>query len=491
MKLKEVFSGIPVVSFSGNKEKIITEISYSSKTVNSGHMFSALKGEKTDGLNFVDEAVSRGAAAILSEQKKPDKFTGNWIQAFDARETLALCSANFFGHPSQNMKTLGITGTKGKTTVSYLIEEILKQAGFKPGLIGTIFYRGPGLSRKAVRTTPEAPDLQRMMKTMLAKGATHNILEISSHSLEMKRPVGIDFDVAIFTNLSGEHLDYHRSMEKYFSSKKKLFSLNRKSMAVINTDDPWGQKLAAQLPGGIITCSLESDTALVYAKQYSFIEKGIELSVKFPAGSLSLSSPLLGKPNIYNILTAVAAALTLKVPLTAIKAGIAELKGVPGRFEKIENPFGFHIFVDYAHTDNPLKNLLETARTLCKGQIILTFGAGGDRDKTKRSRMGKIAGKLSDWTIITSDNPRSEDPLSIISQIEEGIKITGPGKYEIQPDRKTAVKTALSKAKKGDYILIAGKGHEDYQITGNKTIHFDDKEVVREILKDMEAKQLG
>ena len=485
MKLQEIFTDLPLIHFHGDANAEIKEITYSSRNVHPGYLFAALKGIKTDGFFYVDEAKAKGAAAILSERPKPGDIHGNWIQVADARESMALCAANFFSHPSREMKVVGITGTKGKTTVSYLLEGIFKAAHFQPGLFGTIEYRGPGLSETAKRTTPEAPDLQRMIRQLRDHGATHCVMEISSHSLEMKRAVGIDFDAAIFTNLSGEHLDYHKTMDNYFEAKKKLFSLNPKSIAVINVDDTWGKKLFEKLPMEKISYGLEPD-AMIRAETFSFNPDGTEATVKIPAGHLSISSPLLGKPNLYNILSALTAALSLNVPHSAIKKGISTVKTVPGRFEKIANPFGLHIFVDFAHTDDALRNLLETARRLSSGRVLLIFGAGGDKDKSKRPRMGEFAGKLADWTILTSDNPRSEEPLAIITDIELGIKKTGPQKYTIQPDRKKAIREILSMGKKDDYILIAGKGHEDYQVIKDKIIHFDDAEVVRELLADME-----
>ncbi|MCK4758648.1 MAG: UDP-N-acetylmuramoyl-L-alanyl-D-glutamate--2,6-diaminopimelate ligase, partial [Candidatus Aminicenantes bacterium] len=318
---------------------------------------------------------------------------------------------------------------------------------------------------------------------MHAHGVTHCFMEVSSHALDLKRVIGIEFDVVVFVNLSGDHLDYHQTMEKYFEAKRRLFFLNhKKRTAVVNGDDPWGKKLILQLSKGTKTYGLDPG-AMVRGENFVLNEKGIEVTVIYPEGHFSISSPLLGKPNLYNILASMAVALTLNLPISAIQKGIASLTGVPGRFEKIENSFGFHVFVDYAHTDDALKNLLETVREFNPKRIILIFGAGGDRDKTKRPRMGEAAGTLSDWAIITSDNPRSEDPLAIISDIEKGIKKTGTQNYEIIPDRRAAIEHALSIGEKGDYILVAGKGHEDYQILGDKTIHFDDAEVIREILE--------
>lgn len=490
MKVKDVLQGIPVVKVHGSQDEEIQGISYSSQSVESGFLFAALRGEKTDGFHFIPEALSRGAAAILSDRPKPEEFETSWIQVQDARKSLALCSANFFQHPSRKLKVVGITGTKGKTTITYMIESILKAADFKPGVIGTISYRGPGLDTTARRTTPEAPDLQRFMQNMVTHSATHCVMEVSSHALELERVTGIDFDVAVFTNLSGEHLDYHNTMERYFEAKKKLFYLpaQKKVTAVINADNPWGQKLIEDLHMGAITYGLDP-RALVRAEEYSLSEDGIKLAIKHPAGKMKISSPLLGRPNLYNILAAVATALILKVPEAAISKGITSLHGIPGRFEKIPNSRGMHIFVDYAHNDDALRQLLETAKELAKEKTIVVFGAGGDRDISKRSRMGEAAGRLADYAIITSDNPRSEDPLAIIAEIERGMKKSGSKQYEVIPDRKEAIARALGIGRPGDYILIAGKGHEDYQILKDRTIHFSDTEVVKELLSKKEKKE--
>ena len=482
MKLKDLLEGVPYVRFNGNEREEIQGIAYSSKDVQPGFLFAALKGEKKNGFEFIDEALLNGAAAFLSEKPKPKNFGKTWLQASDAREALALCSANFYSQPSQKMKVVGITGTKGKTTITYLLEEILKKSHFLPAVIGTISYRGPSIKISAERTTPEAPDLQRMLAEMLAQEVTHCLIEVSSHALDLRRVLGIGFDIALFTNLSGDHLDYHHTMERYFEAKKKLFFLNHnKRAAVINSDDPWGKKLISELPSGAVTYGL-GPGAHIRGENFKLTEKGIELSAKYPAGELPVSSPLLGKPNLYNILASIAVALSLNIPVSAIKEGIASLQEVPGRFEKIKNTLGLHIFVDYAHTDEALKNLLETIRELNPKRIILIFGAGGDRDKTKRPRMGEVAGNLADWTILTSDNPRSEDPLAIISDIEKGIKKTGAKNYKILPDREEAIEHALSFGEKGDYILVAGKGHEDYQIIKDKIIPFKDADVIRGIL---------
>ncbi len=492
MKIKDLLQDIPTVHFSGKQDAEIRGIAYSSQDVESGYLFAALRGENKDGFHFIPEAISKGATTILSEKTMPSEFDINWIQVQDARKSLALCSANYYHHPSHQLKVIGITGTKGKTTTSYLLEAILKSANFLPGVIGTISYRGPGLNITATRTTPEAPDLQKLLKNMVEQASTHCVMEVSSHSLELDRVTGIDFDVAVFANLSGEHLDYHQTMERYFEAKKKLFFLptQKKTMAVINTDDSWGKKLLDALHMGAITYGLEPG-AMIRAEKYSLSEKGINLVVKYPAGQMQISSFLLGRPNLYNILAAVSSALVLKVPEPEIAAGIASLPGVPGRFERIQNSSGLNIFVDYAHNDDALRQLLETAKELAQKKTILVFGAGGDRDKSKRSRMGEVAGRLADYSIITSDNPRSEDPLVIIAEVERGMKKSGNEQYEVIPDRKDAIARALDMGQPGDYILVAGKGHEDYQIIKDRIIHFNDAEVIRELLEKRRKIQIG
>jgi UDP-N-acetylmuramoyl-L-alanyl-D-glutamate--2,6-diaminopimelate ligase len=486
MKLSDVLASVPGVNINGNPEENISGISYSSKAVKPGDLFAALKGEKVDGYDFIGEALDRGASVFLSGRKKPEGFGKTWITANHPREALALCAANLYAHPSEELKVVGITGTKGKTTITYILEAILKKAELNVGVIGTISYRSPGIRHEAERTTPEAPDLQDMLRQMVDSGVTHCIMEVSSHSLELCRVAGISFDIVVFTNLSGEHLDYHHTMDNYFEAKKKLFQTSsRKKMAVINCDDPWGEKLLSQIEIDSITYGA-SPAALVRAESVTFSQEGLEMAIKYDEGKMSVSSHLLGKPNMYNILASIASALLWNVPPQAIQEGIAALEGIPGRFERISNTLGYNIFVDYAHTDDALKNLLETAKELNYGRIILVFGAGGDRDRQKRPRMGEVAGLLADWTILTSDNPRTEDPVTILRDIEEGIKRTGPDKYELEPDRKLAIHKALSVAQNGDCVLVAGKGHEDYQVLKDKVIPFKDADVIQSFLKEME-----
>jgi UDP-N-acetylmuramoyl-L-alanyl-D-glutamate--2,6-diaminopimelate ligase len=487
VRLEDVLRDIPIVARAGAASGDISGIAYNSRAVRPGFLFAALPGAARDGLDFVAEALGNGAAAVLSAWPKPPAVDTAWVQVADAREALALAAANFYGHPSDRMKVVGVTGTKGKTTTSFVLEEILRTAGAATGLIGTIEYRRPGWKMDAPRTTPESSDLQALLREFLDAGVSHCVMEVSSHALEQKRVWGVSYDVAVFTNLSGEHQDYHPTMEAYFEAKKKLFFLDHKrSAAVVNWDDPWGQKLVAELPMTTVTFGLEP-AAIVRALKYVPSESGIDTQVSYPGGVMRVQSPLVGRHNLYNLLAAVGAALALSVAPADIVKGIAALKGVPGRFERVPNRRGLQIVVDYAHTDNALENLLMTAREFKPRRVILVFGAGGDRDKDKRERMGRVAARLADWTVLTSDNPRNEDPGAIIAAIEKGFAKEAVRTYEVEPDRKKAIVRALATANKGDVVLIAGKGHETYQIFRDRTIHFSDMEVVEEALRGMEA----
>ena len=487
MKLEDVLRGISVIARGGAWGEEIKGIAYNSKVVRSGFLFAALPGAARNGMDFVAEAVGQGAAAVLSAWPRPPAVDAVWIQVADAREALALAAANFYGHPSDRMKVVGVTGTKGKTTTTFILEEILRASGAPTGLIGTIEYRRPGWTMAAPRTTPESSDLQALLRDFLDAGVTHCAMEVSSHALEQKRVWGVSYDVAVFTNLSGEHLDYHPTMETYFDAKKKLFFLDHKrSAAVVNWDDPWGQKLVAELPMKTVTFGLEA-AAIVRSLKYVPSEDGIDAQVTYPGGMMRIQSALVGRHNLYNLLAAIGAALALGIGPADIIRGIASLKGVPGRFQRVPNRRGLQIVVDYAHTDAALESLLMTAREFKPRRIILVIGAGGDRDKGKRERMGRVAARLADWTVLTSDNPRSEEPESIIAAIEEGFAKEAVRAYEVEPDRRKAIVRALATANKGDIVLVAGKGHEDYQIFKDRTVPFSDVEAVEETLRKMEA----
>jgi UDP-N-acetylmuramoyl-L-alanyl-D-glutamate--2,6-diaminopimelate ligase len=485
MKLRDVLKDIPVLAGGGTGDEEIAGIAYNSKSVRPGFLFAALRGAARNGMDFVAEAAGNGAAAVLSAWPKPPSVAAAWVQVADAREALALAAANFYGHPSDRMKVVGVTGTKGKTTTTYVIEEVLKAAGAAPAVVGTIEYRRPGWKVAAPRTTPESSDLQALLREFLDAGVSHCVMEVSSHALEQKRVWGVSYDVAVFTNLSGEHLDYHPSMEAYFEAKKKLFYLNHKrNAAVVNWDDPWGQKLVAELPMATVTFGLEP-AAIVRAVKFAMTEAGIDAQVSYPGGVMRLQSALVGRHNLYNLLAGAAAALSLNIAPADIVKGVAALKGVPGRFERVPNDRGIQVVVDYAHTDSSLEHLLTTAREFKPRRVILVFGAGGNRDKDKRERMGRVAARLADWTVLTSDNPRSEDPDAIISAIEQGFAKEAVKAYEVEPERRKAIVRALATASKGDIVLIAGKGHENTQIFKDRTVHFSDIEVVEETLREM------
>lgn len=487
MRLDDILDGLSIIARGAFGEESISGIAYNSKSVRPGFLFAALRGAARNGMDFVGEAVGNGAAAVLSSWPKPPAVDVPWIQVADAREALALAAANFYRHPSDRMKVIGITGTKGKTTTTFVLEEILRTAGASPGLIGTIEYRRPGRRAAAPRTTPESSDLQALLRDFLDAGVSHCVMEVSSHALEQKRIWGVSYDVAVFTNLSGEHLDYHANMDAYFEAKKKLFFLDHKrSAAVVNGDDPWGQKLVAELPMTTVTFGFDP-AAIVRALKYVPSEDGIDAQVTYPGGVMRIRSSLVGRHNLYNLLAAIGAALTLNIAPDDIAGGIAALKGVPGRFERVPNRRGLQIVVDYAHTDTALESLLMTAREFKPRRIVLVFGAGGDRDRDKRERMGRVAARLADWTVLTSDNPRSEDPDAIIAAIAQGFVKEAVRAFEVEPDRRKAIARALAAANKGDIVLIAGKGHEDYQVFKDRTVPFSDVAVVEETLRGMEA----
>lgn len=488
MKLSELLKDVRVVSLAAASDPDITGIAYSSKVVEPGNIFIALKGQRADGHDFLPEALARGVAAIVSERPRPAEIDRAWVQVLEAREAMALLAANFYDHPSSRLKVVGITGTKGKTTITYILEEILNSAGFRPGVVGTVEYRWAGRQYSAERTTPEAPDIQKFLRQMVEEGVSHCLMEVSSHSLELKRVWGIGFDVAVFTNLSGEHLDYHQTMENYFEAKKKLFFLNHKRQAsIVNIDDPWGEKLLSELPMQTISFGFRPE-AVVRAEKFTINQEGMTATVSSPLGQLTFTSSLIGKHNLYNFLAAISAALVLSIPVPDIMKGISSVKRIPGRFENVPNSLGIKVIVDYAHTDGALENLLQAVRSLNPKKVILVFGCGGDRDRLKRPRMGEVAARLADWTIITSDNPRSEEPEQIISEIEEGFRRLGNHNYEKIVDRRRAIEAALVMARKGDWVVVAGKGHENYQIFKDRTVPFSDVETAREIIDSLEKK---
>ena len=486
MKLGQLLQGLKRLSFSGDETLNITDLAYHTANVRPGSCFVAISGFKADGHQYVGEAVRKGATAVIVERDVAVPKNVSKIVVEDSRDCLARLSAMMFGEPTKNLRLVGITGTNGKTTTAYLIDSIWRAAGLKTGLLSTIAYRVGGELLEAERTTPESYDLQKMFQQMVKQGVSDCVMEVTSHALDLKRVVGCHFDGAIFTNLSQDHLDYHKDMESYFACKAKLFrerlvvSEKKSLFAVLNWDDSHGRTLAGGLPAKIWRYSLYGKTDVhITAMQSGW--HGLKMDVKTPCGVLTLSSPLIGEFNAGNILAALTAALAMETPLEQIALGIASFEGVPGRLEKITNKKGIHVFVDYAHTPAALENVLHTLKALKPARIITVFGCGGDRDRLKRPLMGAAVDRFSDAAIITSDNPRSENPEAILREIQAGFQ-TGKEFLTIA-DRRDAITKAISMAKEGDCVLIAGKGHETYQELENVRYPFDDRKIAKEILK--------
>ena len=488
VRLAALVRGVDVKTPPAQGDCAISGIAYDSRKVIPGSLFVAIPGEKTDGNNFVGEAIARGAVAVASEQPRPPMFPAQavWLEVLRARKALAILAANFFGRPAETLKLVGVTGTNGKTTISYLVDSILGAAGRQAGLFGTIVHRiGPGQGQiEATRTTPESLDLQSFLAGVVRAGGTHAVLEASSHALAMDRLWGCPFAVAVFSNLTRDHLDYHKTLDDYFAAKRRLFEgagAPPPAAAVINTDDPYGKQLVG-LAARTLTYGLENG-ADIKTRKPSLSMGGIEFTAETPAGRIEVRSRLVGRFNVYNVLAAIGAAVALEVPGEAISEGIARLQSVPGRFERIDAGQPFSVIVDYAHTDDALRNLLSTARALNPaGRIITLFGCGGDRDRSKRPLMGEAAGRASNIVVLTSDNPRSEDPLLIINDAIVGVQRTD-AKCLVEADRERAIEMALDQARPGDIVLLAGKGHETYQILRDQTIAFDDRVVARRVLR--------
>jgi UDP-N-acetylmuramoyl-L-alanyl-D-glutamate--2,6-diaminopimelate ligase len=461
-------------------------VTHDSRQVTPGSVFVALRGLKADGAAFVPQAIAAGAAAVVTEGDPAAAVNVPWMQVRDARLALALLATEFFGHPSREMTVVGITGTNGKTTTSFLAGAIFEAAGIASGLVGTVGYRIGGKTVSATRTTPEAPEVQALMRQMVDAGCGACVMEVSSHALALRRVDGMRFAAGVFTNLTRDHLDFHANMEDYFAAKRRLFEmLSADAPAVINVDDPRGAALmdVARRP---VSYGIQKP-ADVAPGPLSFTLQGLHFDARTPYGTVRVRSRLVGKPNVYNILAAVAATTALGVPTGAVEQGLRDLAGVPGRFE-LASAAGddITVIVDYAHTDDALRNLLETARPLAARRLITVFGAGGDRDRTKRPLMGMVAARLSDVVVITSDNPRSEDPLRIIDEVRRGADAeTRQSNAQVitVADRHEAITHAVTSAAAGDVVLIAGKGHEKYQEIAGRTFPFDDVAVAREALE--------
>ncbi len=464
----------------------VSGIAYDSRAVTSGQVFVALKGQHADGTSFARQAIDRGAAAVVSEQAAPEGVHVPWAIVEDARLALAVLAAAFYRDPSREMRVIGITGTNGKTTTAYLVAAIFDAAGIRCGILGTVGYRIGDQVREATRTTPEAPEVQALLREMVGQQCGACAMEVSSHALSLRRVDGITFAAGIFTNLTRDHLDFHADMDDYFRAKRRLFEmLPRDAPSLVNLDDPRGASLV-EAGGRPVTYAINRP-ADVTPGPVSFSLGGLSFDVRTPRGTLHVTSQLVGRPNVYNILAAVSTADALGVPLDAIARGLKALDGVPGRFQVVSDARDeVTVVVDYAHTDDALRNLLETARPLALGRLITVFGCGGDRDRTKRPLMGAVAGRLSDLIVITSDNPRSEDPNRIIEEVQRGItpdtRRDSAQRLLTIVDRKAAIAKAIELAAAGDVVLVAGKGHEKYQVIADRTLPFDDVAVAREAL---------
>jgi UDP-N-acetylmuramoyl-L-alanyl-D-glutamate--2,6-diaminopimelate ligase len=527
MELRKLLEGVEIRKITGETLREIEGIAYHSKQIRKGFLFAAVRGMEVDGHRFVEEAIERGAEAVVLEEeiKIPTAGAGlarlkkgaansapvpvTMIFVPNSRQALAKISSNSYGDPSSRVRLLGITGTNGKTTTTYLLESIFKKAGWAVGVIGTINYRFGGKTTPAPNTTPESLDLQRILWEMSREGASHVIMEVSSHGLDLDRVFGCQFDGVVFTNLTSEHLDYHKTLEQYFESKKRLFSdhlvksLKEKRFAVTNNDDPRGEKIVEGMDLPILRYGLSSSSDITADQVVSSFE-GLSCRIKTPKGDMSVRSKLIGNFNLYNILAAVAVGIAMGLPLETLKEGVEGLEGVSGRFEKVENQRGIHVIVDYAHTHDALERVLLGLRNILEsgsrdnGKMITVFGCGGDRDRIKRPLMGEAAGRHSDLAILTSDNPRTEDPSAILDEVEIGfqslhLKRLGPDEMKLWrsrkgylkvPDRREAIRMAIRLAQPFDTVLIAGKGHEDYQIIGKKKFPFDDRIEAKKALEE-------
>lgn len=482
MLLTELLNAIEPIGVTGNQEIEVRGICYDSRQVMAGTLFVAVKGYQTDGHNYIGNAASAGATTVVIERdvEVPEGLTV--IKVADSRKALALLADRFYQHPSKKITMVGVTGTNGKTTTTHLIRAIWNKVGINTGVIGTIHNLIGDRVLPVTNTTPESLDLQKLLAQMVDEQVKGVAMEVSSHALALSRVAGVDYDVAVFTNITQDHLDFHGNMEEYLAAKAKLFQANIK-YAVINADDPAAEQLIKVTQGKIITYAIEQD-ADVKAKDIQVTARGVNFTACGPWGEHKLELKLTGRFNVYNSLAAYTVGMALGYQGEVVKAALEGVGGVAGRFELVDRGQGFAVVVDYAHTPDGLENILTTARQITKGRLITVFGCGGDRDRTKRPIMGEIAARYSDLAMVTSDNPRTEDPDKIIEDVVAGVKkLAAPENYMVIPDRRQAINRAVEMAQDGDVVVIAGKGHEDYQIIGTTKHHFDDREVAAEALE--------
>ena len=467
-------------------DRPVNRVAYDSRTIAAGDLFVAISGQRHDGAAFAVEAAGRGAVAVVAETAPPPAFSVPWFKVADARGALAALADCAWGHPSRDLVVVGTTGTNGKTTTTYLLEGVFEDAGYPCGRVSSVSYRVGDEEEPAARTTPEAPDLQALLRRMVERRCRACAMEVSSHALAQQRVDGIRFDAAVFTNLTHDHLDFHGDMDSYFKAKRRLFEMvDETAAAVVNVDDPHGRRLAAEVKQPV---TYAIDTAAdVRPARMELSTEGIRLDLSTPRGALNLESRLIGRSNTYNILAAAAAGAALDLPLRAIHHGIAALTQVPGRMQVASGPDdAVTVVVDFAHTSDALRGLLETARSLTRGRLVTVFGCGGDRDKGKRPLMGAVAGRLSDFVVVTSDNPRSENPARIAADVVQG-SAGAPAPYVTVLDRAEAIARAIRYAADGDVVVIAGKGHERFQECGGRYTRFDDMTVARQALAGRRA----
>lgn len=499
--LRALLDGLAGCQVTGDVDVPVTGLAYHSREVTPGGLFVALKGARTDGHLYLAASLDAGARVVVTEQELVPPPGVTVVRVPQARLALAHISAAFYGHPSRELTLVGITGTNGKTSTTYILESILNAAGARVGVVGTVNYRVGESTWPAPVTTPESLDLQRLLREMRTRGVTHVFLEVSSHALDLRRVDGALFAAAVFTNLSQDHLDYHRDLDDYFAAKSRLFmeilanGRPSRGLAVLNLDDPRGRELKDAVGAPALTYGLHPDSQ-VRPLSYRYRQDGLSARLTTPAGEVEITSRLVGPFNLANILAAAATALGLGIDPDTVARGIAALPGVPGRLERFGPPQGPGVFVDYAHTPAAVTQALEALHTLNFSRLITVFGCGGDRDRGKRPLMGAAAAAGSQLVIVTSDNPRTEDPLAIIREIEAGLSIRGLPRlnaaaaqrgeagYLVIPDRREAIRLAVSLARPGEAVLVAGKGHENYQIWGAERRHFDDREEVAQALKE-------
>ena len=492
MELKRLLVGLEGLKVKGDLEKDIKGLDKNSKEIKEGYLFIAIKGFSTDGHTFIQDAIKNGATAVMIEEgcdlkslKIPEDVT--IIMAKDTREALAICASNFYGNPSAKLKLIGVTGTKGKTTTTFMIKEILEKAGKKVGLIGTIAtYINGRKIKDSDRTTPESLELQQLFSQMVDEGVEVVVMEVSSQSLKLHRVTGCQFDIVLFTNFSEDHIskNEHPDMEDYFKSKLKLFQMCK--TGIVNVDDLHGAKIPNLFPDSNITTYGIDNFANVLAKDITITNAYVDFKVKITDRNERIKTGIPGRFSVYNSLAAICVAKKFDISPETIKEALLEVR-VPGRSELVNNKKELTIMIDYAHSPESLQNILQATKSYTRGRVISVFGCGGDRDSGKRPIMGEISGKIADYTIITSDNPRTEQPQKIVEQIEEGMKKT-KGKYEVIVDRTEAIEKAISMANKRDIIILAGKGHEPYQEINGVKYPFDERIIVREIIEKMEEK---